>query len=167
MKVKESFWHEASKADKNDKPNWANEKTRRQTFAEQSDAAGKLRQTDSPLKDEMKFTNILESSAKLQKPNQQQDNSSDERSDDQKKEKKHAAEKDAADNLAENGKAGKYDSPGGQTGGGGGQGGFGMGGNVNQLSLNENFAARSILHIADLERLVSTIRTQLSLGGKR
>lgn len=166
MKVKESYWREAAKEDKNEKPNWT-DKTQRQTFAEQTaDAASKLRQTDSPLKDEMKFANILQSAAKLQKPDQRHDDSSEDRRDDQKKEKKTGAqEKDsAADHLAENGRAGKYDSFGGQAGGGQG---FGMGGNINQAGLSENFAARSILHIADLERLVSIIRTQINLGGQR
>lgn len=165
MKIKESYWHEASKADKNDKSNWTSD-ARRQSPAEHSDAASKLRQNASPLKDETKFAAVLESPAKLQKPNQQREDSGGERRDDQKKEKKDAArEKDSADNLTGDGKTEKRESSGGQAGGG--QSGFGTGGNVNQLNLGNNLAARSILHIADLERLISTVRTQIGLGGRR
>lgn len=174
MKIKESYWHEAAKADKNDKSNSPNDAAARarQTSHEQSaDAANKARRSDSPAKDEPKFADFLESSAaKLQKPNKQQrQDSSDERRDDEKKEKKQrvGVAKDAADLTAANdGKSEKYESSsgGGQSGGGAGNN-FGAG--VGQLNLSENFAARSILHIADLERLVSTVRTQTSLGGKR
>lgn len=165
MKIKENYLQEALKAEKKDKPNWASE-ARRQIPVEHSDAANKLRQTDSPLKDEMKFANLLESSGKPQKANQQREESGEQRRDDQKKDKKLAArEKDSAENLTGDGKAEKNESFGGQAGGG--QSGFGAGGGVNQLSLNDNFAARSILHIADLERLISTVRTQIGLGGRR
>lgn len=164
MKVKESSWHEAAKADKNDKSNWTNDSVRRnQLSSDQANAANKNRQSDSPLKDEMKFAAVLESSAKPQK-NQRQEDSSEERRDDRRKEKKHAAEKESAELLAINdGKTDKNESSGGQFGGG--QNGFGA--NINQLNLSENFAARSILHIADLERLVSTIRSQINLAGRR
>jgi hypothetical protein len=163
MKIKENYLHEALKADKNDKPS-RNDEARRQNSVEHSDTANKFRQTDSPVKDEMKFANILQSSAKLQK-NQQQEDSSEERRDDQKRDKKHAAhEKDSLETLAAEGKIEQFESFGGQSGG---QSGFGTGGNVGGLNLSDNFAARSILHIADLERLISTIRTQITLSGKR
>jgi hypothetical protein len=163
MKIKENYLHEALKADKNDKPS-RNDDARKQNSVEHSDTANKFRQTDAPVKDEMKFANILQSSVKLQK-NQQQEDSGEERRDDQKKDKKHAAsEKDSLETLAAEGKIEQFESFGGQTGG---QSGFGTGGNVGGLNLSENFAARSILHIADLERLISTIRTQITLSGKR
>jgi len=170
MKVKESYWHEAAKADKNDKANWTNDDAaarRRQTAGEQTNAANKARSGDSTVKDETKFSSLLESPAKLQKPNQRQEESGDQRRDDQKKEKKHVdKEKDSTRlDAASDGKTEKYESSGGQTGGG--QSGFGTGANVGQLNLSENFAARSILHIADLERLVSTVRTQINAGGRR
>ncbi|MEP6903381.1 MAG: hypothetical protein ABJA66_16760, partial [Actinomycetota bacterium] len=163
MKIKESYLHEALKADKNDQLSRTND-VRRQSSLAHSEAANKLRQTDSPLKDEMKFADLLESSTKLQK-NQPREDSGEEQREDRKKDRKHTARaKDSADNLAAEERLGKYESTGGQTGG---QGGFGMGGNVSELNLSESFAARSILHIADLERLVSTVRTQTGLGGKR
>ncbi len=163
MKIKENYLHEALKADKNDKPS-RNDEARRQKSVEHSDTANKFRQTDSPVKDEMKFANILQSSAKLQK-NQQQEDSGEERRDDQKKEKRHTTnEKDSLETLAAEGKIEQFESFGGQTGG---QSGFGTGGDVGGLNLSDNFAARSILHIADLERLISTIRTQINLSGKR
>ena len=165
MKVKESFWHEAAKASKNDQSSRANDSVRRNQFSsEQASAANKNRQSDSPLKDEMKFAGILESSAKPQK-NQRQEDSGEERRDNRRREKKHAAEKESAELLAAtDGKTEKNESYGGQFSGGG-QSGFGA--NINQLNLSETFAARSILHIADLERLVSTIRSQINLGGRR
>ena len=166
MKVKESHWHEAAKEDQKDAPKRTG-KTQRNSFSEQLDAAGKLQKKDSPAKEEkMTFADNLDSSPKTEKPNQRRESAGEERSDDQKNDKKHSArEKDVADNLAEKKNADKYDSSGNQTGGG--QSGFGMNSGVNELNLTENFAARSILHIADLERLVSTVRTQIGLGGKR
>ncbi len=164
MKIKENYLHDALKTDKNDKSN-SKENVRRQPPAEHSDAANKLRQTNSPLKDEMKFASLLETPAKLPKLNQRQD-SGDERRDDEKNDKKaEMREKDSAENLAGDSKTENYESAGGQAGGG--QSGFGMQGQVGGLNLNENFAARSILHIADLERLISTVRTQTALGGRR
>ncbi|MGI8786272.1 MAG: flagellar hook-length control protein FliK [Pyrinomonadaceae bacterium] len=164
MKIKESYLQEALKADRNRESNWTSE-ARRQRTVENSDAASKFRQTDSPLKDELKFASLLESSAKLQK-NQQREDSGEERRDNQKRDKKHAArEKNSAENLTGDGKTEKYESSGGQTGGG--QGGFGMGGNIGGLNLSEQFAARSILHAADLERMISIIKTQINAGGKR
>ena len=168
MKIKESYWHEAAKADKNDKPNLAGDAARRhQTTTEQANAANKSRSSDSSPKEETKFSNFLESPAKMQKPNQRQEEAGDQRRDDQKKERKHVGkEKDSTElGAANDGKTEKYESSGGQTGGG--QGGFGTGAGVGQLNLSENFAARSIMHIADLERLVSTVRSQINLGGRR
>lgn len=165
MKIKENYLHDALKTDKNDKSD-SKENVRRQPPPENSDAANKLRQTNSPLKDAQKFASFLETPAKLQKPNQQRQDSGDERRDDEKKDKKtETREKDSADNLSGDRKTENYESAGGQTGGG--QSGFGTGGDIAGLNLNENFAARSILHIADLERLISTVRTQTSLGGRR
>lgn len=165
MKIKENYLHEALKTDKkDDKPGWK-DNVRRSSPTEHSETANKIRQSDSPLKDEMKFASLLDSPAKLQKPKQQ--DSGDERRDEQKSDAKHEArEKDSAENSVGDGKTENYESAGGQTGGQP-QSGFGMGGHVGGLNLNENFAARSILHIADLERLVSTVRTQINLGGKR
>lgn len=168
MKIKESYWHEAAKADKNDKPNLAGDAARRhQTTTEQANAANKSRSSDSSPKEETKFSNFLESPAKMQKPNQRQEEAGDQRRDDQKKERKHVGkEKDSTElGAANDGKTEKYESSGGQTGGG--QSGFGTGAGVGQLNLSENFAARSIMHIADLERLVSTVRSQINLGGRR
>ena len=166
MKVKESYWHEAAKADKNRQSGRTNDPARRSQFSsEQASAANKNRQTDSPLKDEAKFAAILESSAKPQKNQRQEDSGDEQRRDDRRKEKKHAAEKDSAEQLlVSDGKTEKNESYGGQAGGGG-QNSFGA--NIGQLNLSENFAARSILHIADLERLVSAVRSQINLGGRR
>jgi len=161
MKVKPNYLHEAAEADKRDDARRSSKL--RQMYNEQADEASKPRQIDSPVKEELKFANILESSAKLQKPGQQRDEGSQDGGD-EKKDKKEFG-RDAADNLTGEAKSEKYES---SSGGGnfGGQSGFGSG-DVGQLSLNENFAARSILHIADLERLVSTIRSQIALGGRR
>lgn len=161
MKVKPNYLHEAAEADKRDDARRPSKL--RQMYNEQTDEASKPRQTESPVKEELKFASILENSAKLQKPGQQRDDTNQDGSD-EKKDKKQAA-KDAADNLTGEAKSEKYES---FSGGGsfGGQSGLGSG-DVNHLNLNENFAARSILHIADLERLVSTIRSQITLGGRR
>lgn len=168
MKIKENYLHEALKTDKSDKPSWKETARRQTTGTEHSDAANKFRPADSPLKDEMKFANLLESPAKSAKPTQQREDSGDERRDDQKSDAKHEArEKSSAENAAGEARAENYESAGGQTGEQQQQSGFGMNGQVAGLNLNENFAARSILHIADLERLVSTVRTQTALGGKR
>lgn len=167
MKIKENYLHEALRAEKNDKPEAGNNVRRNAPPEQSAETANKFRPADSTVKDEMKFANLLESPAKVQKPGQHRDESGDERRDDQKKEsaKRETREKDNADKATKDGATEKYESAGGQTGG---QGGFGTGGSAaGNLNLNENFAARSILHIADLERLVSTVRTQIGLGGKR
>lgn len=167
MKVKESYWHEAAKADKNDNANRSSETSarRNKTTTEQANEANKSRLSDSTVKEETKFSNFLESPAKMQKPNQRQEDSSDQRRDDQKKEKKDIGKDSSEMSAASDGKTEKYESSGGQAGGG--QSGFGTGTSVGQLNISENFAARSILHIADLERLVSTVRSQIGLGGRR
>ncbi|HEY0429769.1 MAG TPA: hypothetical protein VGC76_18445 [Pyrinomonadaceae bacterium] len=162
MKIKSDYLQEAREADKRDDARRASKL--HQMYNEQTEAANKPRRTDSPIKEDLKFANLLESSAKLEKPNQQRDDTNRDRGDDRKKDKKQAA-KDAAENASGEAKSEKYES---FSGGGsfGGQSNFG-GDGVNHLNLNENFAARSILHIADLERLISTIRSQISLGGRR
>lgn len=162
MKVKINYLNDTSNASKNDKPNWASE-ARRRNHVDDSESAAKTKQTDSPLKEEMKFANLLNSAAKLQKPGQRDDDSSQERREDEKKERMR--EKESSESAAGDGKTEKYDSSG--SGQFGGQSGFGERGNVGHLNLNDAFAARSILHIADLERLISTIRSQALLGGKR
>lgn len=162
MKIKVNYLNDTSNANKNDKPNWASE-TRRRTHLDESESASKNKQTESPLKEEMKFANILTSTAKLNKSNQRDEDSSDSRREDEKKER--LRDKESADSAASDGKTEKYDSSGG--GQYGGQGGFGERGNIANLNLSEAFAARSILHIADLERLISTIRAQSQLGGRR
>jgi hypothetical protein len=161
VKVKPNYLHEAQEADKREDARRPSKL--RQMFMEETDAASKPRRTESPVKEDLKFANLVESSAKLEKPNRQHDDSSQER-DDEKKNKKQAA-KNTADNLNSETKLEKYES---SAGGGnfGGQSNLGSG-DVNQLNLNENFAARSILHIQDLERLILTVRSQIALGGRR
>lgn len=162
MKIKINYLNDTSNANKNDKTNWSSE-ARRRNLSDDSESAVKTKQTESPLKEEMKFANLLGSTAKLQKNSQRDDDSGDDRHDDEKKER--LREKESSESAGSDGKTEKFDSSGG--GQFGGQSGFGERGNVGQLNLNEAFAARSILHIADLERLISTIRTQTQLGGKR
>ena len=160
MKVRESFAHEASKPDKNEKPK-PPKNVRQSSAAEQSAATSKTRETDSPQKNEAKFASILTSSLKTQKPVGQREDPSEERRDDQKRERKHSAqEKTVGERLIENGDAEGNGSFGGQNS-------FGTGSNINQTALSQAFAARSILHIADLERLISTIRTHTNLKGRR
>jgi hypothetical protein len=162
MKIKSDYLHEAREDDKRDDARRSSKL--RQMFSEQADAAHKPRQSDAPLKEDLKFASLLENSAKLQKPSGQRDEGSRDGDGDRKKDKKEAA-RDTAENLSGEAKSEKYES---SAGGGnfGGQTGLGEGG-VNHLNLNENFAARSILHIADLERLVATVRSQITLGGRR
>lgn len=163
MKIKESYLEQALKADRNDKPNRTND-AHRQISADHSETINKFRQTDSSAKEELKFSDLLESSAKPQKSGQRED-FGEERRDDQRRDKKNNVQnKDSDENLANEPRVERYESGGSQTGG---QGGFGMGGNIGSPNLSENFAARSILHIADLERMISIIRSQTALGGKR
>jgi hypothetical protein len=161
MKIKVNYLNDTSNANKNDKPNWASE-ARRHNLTDDSEPAVKPKQTDSPLKEEMKFASLLTSAAKTQKNSSRDDDSNQDQRDDEKKER--LRDKEASESAGDR-KNEKYDSSGG--GQFGGQGGFGERGNIGSLNLNEAFAARSILHIADLERLISTIRAQSQLGGKR
>ena len=165
MKINPSHQNDESEAKKNNKPNWQSERRRRELNGE-SNADVKYRLTESPLKEETKFVNILESAAKPQKLKQTGEDSSREQRDDDKKDKKQSvSESDSSENRAGNDRIERHNSSSG--GGFGGSSGFGEG-SVNQtINLSENFAARSILHIADLERMISTIRTQTKLGGKR
>ena len=166
MKINPSHRKDDSEAKENNKANWHSEK-RRHALSGETDAAVKYRQTESPLKEETKFANILESPAKPEKPKQTGEDSSRERRDDDKKDRKQAVrEGDSSDNPSGNDRIERHNSSSG--GGFGGSGGFGEGGNISQtINLSENFAARSILHIADLERMISAIRTQTKIGGKR
>jgi len=160
MKVRESFALEASKPDKNEKPK-PPKNVRRNSAAEQSTATSKSQETDSPQKNEAKFASVLTSSLKTQKPVGQREDPSEERRDDQKRERKQSTqEKTVGERLIENGETERNGSFGGQNG-------FGTGSDINQTALSQAFAARSILHIADLERLISTIRTQTNLKGSR
>ena len=173
MKVKPNYLHEAAEADKrNDARRDSAARSARRAASDNAEAATTAKplykEANSPAKDESKFANLLESSAKTEKPKERED-SGEERRDDQKKEKKEAAAREKDLNDAANSsdsKTGKYDS---SSGGGnfGGQSNFGAGDFINQASLNDAFAARSILHVADLERLISTIRTQINLNGRR
>jgi len=167
MKINPSQPNDDSEAKKSNKPSWQSER-RRRVLSGEADAATKYRQTESPLKEELKFINILESAAKPQKPKQAREDSSQERRDDDKKDRKQAVrEGDKSENLSGNDRIERHNS---SSGGGfsGSSSGFGEGGNIGQtINLSENFAARSILHIADLERMISAIRTQTGLGGKR
>jgi len=167
MKINPSHPNDESEAKKNNKPNWQSERRRRMLSGE-TDAAVKYRLAESPIKEEMKFVNILDTAAKPQKLKQTGEDSSQERRDDDKKDKKQAVrEGDSSDNRSGNDRIERHNSSSGGGFGGSSSGGFGEG-NVNQtINLSENFAARSILHIADLERMISAIRTQTGLGGKR
>lgn len=162
MKVKINYLNANSNTDKNDKTNWSTDARRRNPIDE-SESAAKTKQTEPLQKEELKFSNILNSTTKLQKPNQRDEDSSQDRREDEKKER--LREKELAESAGSDGKTKKNDSSG--SGQFGGQSGFGERGNVANLNLNEVFAARSILHIADLERIISTIRSQTLLGGRR
>lgn len=163
MKIRINYLNDTSNADKNARPNRASE-SRRRGAVEDSDRAANPKQTESPVKEELKFSNILDSATKIQKNDSREDDCGEERRDDEKKDR--LREKESADFAGGDGKSEKYES---SSGGGqfGGQSGFGERGSVGNLHLGEVFAARSILHIADLERLISTIRAQSLLGGRR
>ncbi len=133
---------------------------RRQIFGGRTGAA-QHGATESPAKQETKFADLLESAAK---PPKAEPTKEELRRGDEKKDKKQAArESDSSDIRSGSDRIERYDSS------GGGQFGSGFGdGNINQnINLSENFAARSILHIADLERMISAVRTQTIPGGKR
>lgn len=163
MKIKENYLHEALKSNKDDKPNRADE-IRRQSLTDKPDSPNQFRRNDSPLKDNTKFSGLLDSPVKFQKPSRERNHSGKEESGDRKNEKnRETRPEDSTENATGDGKTEKYESTGGQTGG---QSNFGMGGNVGHLNLSENFAARSILHIADLERMISIVRAQTDSGGR-
>lgn len=165
MKINQSYWKENSDDKKSSRLSRAAD-ARRQNTENEANAAAKHKQSESPIKEEMKFAGILKAANNPQKLKQTEEDSSQQRRDDDKKEKRRAdGKKDASENPTNSDRIEQYNqSKGGQFGGGG----FGAGGNINQsINLSENFAARSILHIADLERMISAIRTQSALGGKR
>lgn len=165
MKINPSHRNDESEAKKNDRPNWQDEQRRRHLNGE-ADAATKYRQTESALKEETKFFSILEAAAKPQKIKQSGEDASREQSDDDQKDKQAAAREGDSETRGAGGDRVERNvsSGGGQFGG---SGGFGDGGVYQTANLNDNFAARSILHIADLERIISAVRTQTKIGGKR
>ena len=180
MKVRPNYLHEALESDKNARRS-SNE---RRAFSDETDAANKTksRQSDASVnKDEPKFANLLEEPIeKTQKPEQPREKSGEDEHDDKKKEKKHSTnDKKSKETSSAGVKTEKYEpvvsrerfsgngGNNGNSGGGNNHGGFGSGENVQQANLSDNFAARSILHIADLERLVLTVRSQAALNGER
>lgn len=167
MKINPTYASEnAESSKKNDKPNWQSERRRRAVTGE-GDAAVKYRLSEPAIKEETKFVNILESAAKPQKPAQTGKDSDSDRHDDDRKDRNRAAgEKDTGEVAADHQRIERHEAfSGGQFGTGTNLGGGSEAGHA--VNLSENFAARSILHIADLERMISVIRSQTSLGGKR
>lgn len=166
MKINPNYRKENADDQKDSRSSRATEARRQNAENETAAAAVKSKQYESPVKEEMKFAGILKAANTPPKPKPAEDDSSDQQQrDDDKKEKRRADErKDSTEKAVNDDRVERYDhSKGGQFGGG-----FGAGGNINQsVSLSDNFAARSILHIADLERMISAIRTQTALGGKR
>ncbi len=164
MKVTQSYSNENSDDRKTNRESRAAQE-RRQNIENDARAAAKSKQTASTVKDELKFAGILKSAENPHKPKRTEEDASQQRRDDDKKDKKRAdRQKDSADNLANSDRVEKHNQ---QTGGNfGGSGGFNN--EFNQaIHLSENFAARSILHIADLERMISAIRAQKDLSGRR
>ncbi|MDQ2747467.1 MAG: flagellar hook-length control protein FliK [Acidobacteriota bacterium] len=165
MKINSGYRQDDSEDRKSNRADWVAQ-ARRQSVKNEESAAAKQRQTEfAPLKEENKFSGILESATTAQKVKQTKDDSGEQRREDGKKDRKNAAPgKDSADGAAVGERVERHgSSSGGQYGGSGG-----FGGELNQtLHLSENFAARSILHIADLERMISAIRRQTNLDGKR
>ena len=165
MKITESYWKENSDDRRANRESRASEAAR-QRHIDESNAAVKARQNEPPINEDLKFAGILKSITDPPKLKQTEEDSSEQRRDDDKKDKKRADnQKDSTDNSINADRVEQFNySGGGQFGGNG----FGAGGNIGQTHiLSENFAARSILHIADLERMISVIRKQTSLGGKR
>lgn len=158
-----------SDSKKNDKPNWHNERRRHHVNSDDADAAVKYRQNDAPIKEETKFMSLLESAAKPQKLKQNSEDAGQEQESDDSKENGRTTRE--GDQREENStgveRVERNVFSGGFGGGGGNSGGFGESGVGQMLQLSENFAARSILHIADIERIISVIRKQTALGGKR
>lgn len=164
MKINPSYSGDDSEAKKN-KPTWQDERRRRAITGDDVDT--KFRLTESPVKESTKFVSILESAAKPQKPNQAKEDSTHERQDDNKDKKHVLGDGDSSsDGVPDHDRIERNNSS--FSGHFGASSGFGEGSGVNQtVNLSENFAARSILHIADLERMISVIRTQTAVGQKR
>jgi Flagellar hook-length control protein FliK len=165
MKINASYWKDNADDKKDSRADWIAD-ARRNAVRNESDAALKHKQTEPLPKEETKFIGILESAAKPQKTKRTPEDTGEQRRDDDKKDKKTLArEKDSSETRSGNDRIERNQtSYGGQFGG---SGGFG-GGDISQtIHLSENFAARSILHIADLERMISAIRSQSKPGGKR
>lgn len=181
MKIKPSHMSEMLKADRREEANRTPDARRKTVSGQHLEASQKPRQTDSPLREHDKFSALIETENKTLKPNQARDDSSreqqrddDKKSEDRKsvsdgdKKTKSDGDKDSPEKTAGDGKSTLYESSSFGGHGGGNNSNFGGRGDVNQVfNLNENFAARSILHIADLERLVLTVRAEIAAGGKR
>lgn len=165
IKINSGQPNDDSEAKKN-KSDWRSERRRRQILHNEPDAAIKYRATEPAIKEDTKFSSILEY-AKPQKLKQSGKESNEERrDDDQKDSNNRAREAEAADNAATGERIERHHSSnGGQFGGAGS--GFGGSGVNETINLSENFAARSIMHIADLERMLSVVRNQRVSGGKR
>lgn len=163
MKINPSYWKENADDKKSNRADWVAQ-ARRQAVKNEESAAAKQRQAESPLKEETKFSGILEA-ATPQKLKQTNEDAGEERRDDEQKDrKKGALDKDSADRAVSDRIERNASFHGGNFGG---SNGFG-GGDINQtVHLSDNFAARSILHIADLERMISVVRKQTKLDGKR
>lgn len=165
MKINASYWKDNADDKKDKRAGWiAN--ARRNAVRNEADAAAKHKQTEPLPKEESKFIGILESAAKPQKAKPTPDDTGEQRRDDDKKDKKTLArDKDSSETRTGNDRIERnQNSYGGQFGGSGSFGGDGI---SRTIHLSENFAARSILHIADLERMISAIRSQSKPGGKR
>ena len=147
MKINASYWKDNADDKKDRRAGWIAD-ARRNAVRNEADAAAKQKQTKPLPKEETKFTGILESAAKPQKTKPTPEDTGEQRRDDDKKDKKTLArDKDSTENRSGNDRIERNQtSHGGQF---------------------ENFAARSILHIADLERMISAIRSQSKPGGKR
>ncbi len=165
MKINPSYWKDDPDDKKSRRADWVAQ-ARREAVKNEESAAMKHRQTESPFKEENKFSGILESATTQQKLKQTNENSGEQRREDEKKDRKNAAarDQDSSDGAAVSDRIERNASQfGGQFGGSGG-----FGGDINQtVHLSENFAARSILHIADLERMISAVRKLTRLNGKR
>lgn len=165
MKINPSYWKDDPDDKKSRRADWVAQ-ARREAVKNEESAAMKHRQTESPFKEENKFSGILESATTQQKLKRTNENSGEQRREDEKKDRKSSAahDKDSSDGAAVSDRIERNASQfGGQFGGSGG-----FGGDVNQTAhLSENFAARSILHIADLERMISAVRKLTKLDGKR
>ena len=165
MKINNNYWKDNSKSDdkKTDRAEWVAQ-ARRNAVKNDDPTKAKPRPNDAFLKEENKFIGILEAAEKSPKAKPTGENSGEKKRDDEKSDrKKSALEKDSTENAAVNERVERSNS---QFGGGSFGGGFGN--DFDQtIHLSENFAARSILHIADLERLVSAVRKQTKLAGKR